>query len=113
MKSNKYYKKSYRAGEKIYRLVATEDVHRRFIIKIVANTIKSIHGPSYMVGNRYRIQVKHDNYGYGNYVYASEIAPRTVNGRSFLKAIAKKILRTRINSLIGEQKYYSNVMDSL
>ncbi len=111
---SKLYKKTYRAGEKIYRLIVSENIIRgRFVIKIVENTIKSIHGNTWMIGNRFHIQTKHDNYGYGNYVYASEIAPRTAKGRSFLKLKAKNILKARINSLIGEQKFYQNLMESL
>jgi hypothetical protein len=105
---NKPFKKSYRKGEKIYRLICRTDNYGNLTVKIVSNTIKSVHNPSryygYIVCN---IDLKFDNYGYGLFVGATDIAPRTKKGKEFLKKLAAKHINKKIKELSEKQNSYN------
>ena len=112
MKS-KPYKKSYRKGERIYRLISYCDNYGNLTVKIVLNTIKSIHKtrPYDEYQNR-PIELKFDNYGHRTCVDFAEVATRTLKGKEFLKKAAIKILNKKIKELSAKQNYYNRLMSN-
>lgn len=107
MKRYKPYKKSYKAGEKIYRLVVHENCYGKlFDAYICANTIATVY-----YGNkwRYPIELKYPD-KFGVYMYPEWIAPRTPHGKKFLEDRAKSIIKSKIGLLTKIQKEYRKLL---
>lgn len=107
VKSFKPYKKTYRVGEKVYRLVIDE-VCDRLVVRIAENTIKSLSKTSF-VSRIYHIELAAHNDAY-NFEYVERIAPRTPKGKEFLRAIAKRIVKKKIRLLTTETNEYRKLL---
>jgi hypothetical protein len=109
MNRYKLYKKNYKAGDKIYRLVIYENCYGKlFHAQICVNTIASVYRGN---KNRLPIELKYPD-KFGTYMYPEWIAPRTPQGKKFLQNRAKSVIRAKIGLLTKLQNEYRKLLVS-